>query len=174
MDPHARGVIAGLTLTHTRGDIYRAALEATGFGVRHNIAAMSAAGGNIRRVVAVGGGTQGSLWPQIVSDVMGLKQERRRYSIGASYGDALLAAGLIGEPDADRWNPVETIITPNPAATTQYDALYSLYQRLYVDTVAVNHSLARRQRAVDSATASDTNPARVAGRPPTGVVNDHL
>ena len=44
MDPDARGVIAGLTLAHTRGDLYRAALEATGLGVRHNIETMRAAG----------------------------------------------------------------------------------------------------------------------------------
>jgi xylulokinase len=35
MDPEARGMIAGLTLSHTRGDLYRAALEATALGVRH-------------------------------------------------------------------------------------------------------------------------------------------
>jgi len=66
MDPDARGVIAGLTLTHTRGDLYRAALEATAFGVRHNIETMTSAGAAIDRVVAVGGGAQGELWPQIV------------------------------------------------------------------------------------------------------------
>ena len=71
MDPQARGVLAGLTLTHTRGDLYRAALEAVGFGVRHNIEAIEAAGGDVRRVVAVGGGTQGDLWTQIVSDITG-------------------------------------------------------------------------------------------------------
>ncbi len=59
-DPDARGVIAGLTLRHTRGDLYRAALEATALGVRHNVETMRAAGADIRRIVAVGGGTQGS------------------------------------------------------------------------------------------------------------------
>lgn len=42
-DPRARGVIAGLTLSHTRGDLYRAALEGTAYGVRHNIEAIEAA-----------------------------------------------------------------------------------------------------------------------------------
>jgi xylulokinase len=55
MDPQARGVVAGLTLSHTRGDLYRAALEATGYGVRHNIETIEAAGGDIRHVVALGG-----------------------------------------------------------------------------------------------------------------------
>ena len=36
-DPDARGVVAGLTLRHTRGDIYRAGLEATAYGVWHNL-----------------------------------------------------------------------------------------------------------------------------------------
>ena len=58
-DPDARGVIAGLTLSHTRGDLYRAALEATAFGVRHNVETMRAAGADIRRIVAVGGGRRG-------------------------------------------------------------------------------------------------------------------
>jgi xylulokinase len=48
-DPLARGVIAGLTLRHTRGDIYRALLEATAFGVRHNLEAFTAAGFTPRR-----------------------------------------------------------------------------------------------------------------------------
>jgi xylulokinase len=84
MDPQARGVIAGLTLSHTRGDLYRAALEATGYGVRHNIEAIEAAGGDIGRIVAVGGGTQGGLWTQVVSDITGRPQELRAQSIGAS------------------------------------------------------------------------------------------
>jgi xylulokinase len=59
LDPDARGVIIGLTLAHTRGDLYRAALEATAFGVRHNIEVMAESGGDIRRIVALGGGAQG-------------------------------------------------------------------------------------------------------------------
>ena len=34
-DPHAKGVIFGLNLTHTRGDIYRALLEGIAFGTNH-------------------------------------------------------------------------------------------------------------------------------------------
>ena len=116
MDPDARGVIAGLTLSHTRGDLYRAALEATGYAVRHNIEAIEAAGGDIRRIVAVGGGTQGGLWTQIVSDVTGREQEIRAQSIGASYGAALLAAELVASVSIDAWNPVQETVTPRPEA----------------------------------------------------------
>ncbi|OKK09082.1 FGGY-family carbohydrate kinase [Streptomyces sp. CB02400] len=145
MDPDARGVIAGLTLSHTRGDLYRAALEATGFGVRHNIEGIEAAGGDIRRVVAVGGGTQGALWTQIVSDITGRPQELRTVTIGASYGGALLAAQLVTDVSIDDWNPVRETVTPRAEHTGRYDELYALYRRLYPDTMATVHALASFQ-----------------------------
>jgi xylulokinase len=145
MDPEARGVIAGLTLSHTRGDLYRAALEATGFGVRHNIEVLEAAGGDIRRVVAVGGGTQGALWTRIVSDITGREQELRATSIGASYGGALLAAQLVTDASIDEWNPVRQTVRPTAENAARYDELYALYRRLYPDTADVVHSLAALQ-----------------------------
>ncbi|MER7397847.1 FGGY-family carbohydrate kinase [Streptomyces sp. NPDC000151] len=145
MDPQARGVIAGLTLSHTRGDLYRAALEATAYGVRHNIEAIEAVGGDIRRVVAVGGGTQGGLWTQIVSDVTGRAQEVRATSIGASYGGALLAAQLIGDARIDAWNPVRETVVPQPGAAARYEELYGLYRDLYPATADVVHALAAHQ-----------------------------
>ncbi|MFD7707220.1 FGGY-family carbohydrate kinase [Streptomyces sp. NPDC059786] len=145
MDPDARGVIAGLTLSHTRGDLYRAALEATGFGVRHNIEVLEAAGGDIRRVVAVGGGTQGSLWTQLVSDITGRPQEVRTITIGAAYGGALLAAQLVGDAAVDDWNPVRTTVIPRSGHRARYDELYALYRRLYPDTAGTVHALAALQ-----------------------------
>ncbi|MEV8564977.1 FGGY family carbohydrate kinase [Streptomyces sp. NPDC051322] len=145
MDPDARGVIAGLTLSHTRGDLYRAALEATGFGVRHNIEVIENAGGDVRRVVAVGGGTQGSLWTRIVSDITGRDQELRSTTIGASYGGALLAAQLVADVSIDDWNPVRETVTPRTEHARRYDELYALYRRLYPDTSSVVHSLAATQ-----------------------------
>jgi xylulokinase len=145
MDPQARGVIAGLTLSHTRGDLYRAALEAIGYGVRHNIEAIEDAGGDIARIVAVGGGTQGGLWTQLVSDITGRPQEIRTQSIGASYGAAFLAAQLEGPTSIDAWNPVLETVTPRPAAVEPYEDLYRLYRDLYPATTDTVHALAARQ-----------------------------
>ncbi|WP_151475844.1 FGGY-family carbohydrate kinase [Streptomyces albicerus] len=145
-DPHARGIIAGLTVEHTRGDLYRAALEATAFGVRHNVEAMRAAGADIRRVVAVGGGTQGGLWTRIVSAVTGLEQEIRTVTLGASYGAAFLAASAVGAPLIDVWNPVRERVTPDPHLRARYDELYALYLRLYPATRDIAHALAGHQR----------------------------
>lgn len=150
LDPDARGVIAGLTLSHTRGDLYRSALEATALGVRHNVETMRAAGAKIDRIVAVGGGTQGALWLQIVSDVTGLTQEVPRTTIGASYGAAFLAASAIAgtgsAPVMLDWNPVEQTIEPNPSVAAQYDVLFAQYVELYEGTKRIVHQLAAAQR----------------------------
>jgi len=145
-DPDARGVIAGLTVSHTRGDLYRAALEATAFGVRHNIEVMEAAGGRIDRIVAVGGGAQGTLWTQIVSDVTGRPQAIPSLVVGASLGAAFLAAAAVGPADIDRWNPVVSVRSPRPEAAELYDELYALYRGLYVRTAETAHALADLQR----------------------------
>ncbi|MFC7942018.1 FGGY-family carbohydrate kinase [Microbacterium oxydans] len=153
-DPDARGVIAGLTLEHTRGDLYRAALEATALGVRHNVETMRAAGADIRRIVAVGGGTQGRLWLQVVSDVTGLVQEVPQTTIGASYGAAFLAATAIAAPDATPvitdWNPVAETIRPDEALRPAYDDLFDRYVRLYADSKDVVHELADTQRGASA------------------------
>ena len=148
-DPDARGVIAGLTLSHTRGDLYRAALEATALGVRHNVETLREAGAVIERIVAVGGGTQGGLWTQIVSDVTGLTQVIPTITVGASYGAAYLAARVVLGDAADirRWNPPAGTVTPDPDAAADADALFALYRALYPATREISHALARRETA---------------------------
>ncbi|MBK1783533.1 FGGY-family carbohydrate kinase [Prauserella cavernicola] len=141
-DPDARGVIAGLTLAHTRGDLHRAALEATAHGVRHNITALREAGADLDRIIAVGGGTQGGLWTRIVSDITGMAQQIPSVTLGASYGAALLAAQAIGDADAETWNPVREVHEPDPALAEHYDRLHRLYLDLYPATRPVVHELA--------------------------------
>lgn len=145
-DPDARGAVIGLTLNTTAGDLYRAALEATAFGVRHNIEVMREAGTRIDRVIAVGGGTTGGLWTQIVSDVTGLPQTIPSVTVGASFGAAFLAASLVGSPDIDVWNPPADVVEPDAARRSVYDAQYRLYRDLYPATRDISHALACTQR----------------------------
>ncbi|HET7121963.1 MAG TPA: FGGY family carbohydrate kinase [Solirubrobacterales bacterium] len=141
LDPRARGSITGLTLRHTRGHLYRAALEGISFGARHNLETL--AGQRPHRVVAVGGGTRGELWTQIVSDVTGLEQELPAQTLGAAYGDALLAAegaGLVAPGSS--WAQTAGTVTPRPEWRGLYDDRYRLYRDLHAATVAIQHELA--------------------------------
>jgi len=144
-DPGARGVLAGLTLHHGRGHIYRAVLEGVAYGVAHNLEAMRAAGARVDRLVAVGGGTTGGLWTQIVSDVTGLSQQVPRETIGASYGDAMLAAtasGAVTEAATRDWNPVDHVVEPDPATGELYAQRFLSYRELYASTRTVVKTLA--------------------------------
>ncbi|MHB1500705.1 MAG: FGGY-family carbohydrate kinase [Candidatus Dormibacteria bacterium] len=141
-DAGARGVIAGLTLSHGPGHIFRALLEATAFGVRHNLEAMAEVCNPPTRVAAVGGGTRGRSWMRIVSDVCGLQQDVHRESVGASYGDAWLAGVGKGVVDLEQpWNEVVGSVEPNRGVAERYDQLYSAYRRLYPATADIVHEL---------------------------------
>ncbi|MGY2030002.1 FGGY-family carbohydrate kinase [Nocardia gipuzkoensis] len=143
-DPDARGIVAGLTLGHGRAELYRAVLEGIAYGVRHNLEAMTEAGGRAGRLVAVGGGTKGGLWTQIVSDVTGLPQQLPADTVGASLGDALLAAEAAGI-DTSGWNPVVGTVRPYPERTAKYEEYYRHYRDLYERTTTVAHFLAAEQ-----------------------------
>jgi xylulokinase len=142
-DAQARGAIFGLTLSHGRGHLYRAVLEGSAYEVRHNLEVMKAAGALPEQLSAVGGGTKSGLWTQVVSDVTGLRQVIPAVTIGASFGDAMLAGGGSGLVAADvRWNaPAETLV-PDENARGRYDELYRVYRSLYPATVEQAHALA--------------------------------
>jgi xylulokinase len=145
-DHQARGVIAGLTLRHQRGHVFRAVYEGIAFGIRQILELLDTEANPVIRLVAVGGGTQGALWTQVVSDVTGRRQEVPEQTIGACYGDALMAAigsGLV--PAETNWARVADVVVPNPEVRSLYDELYGLYSSLYPATREHAHALARIQ-----------------------------
>jgi len=147
-DPDARGLYAGLTLSHTRAHLYRATLEGTAHGVRHNLETIAAMGATPNRLVAVGGGAQNRTWLQIVTDVTGVPQDVPARTVGAAYGDAFLAglaAGIV--PDVETltrdWVTIETTLGPNPADRATHDAMHAVYLSLYPAAREQMHALAR-------------------------------
>jgi xylulokinase len=143
-DPNAKGVIAGLTLNHTREHIFRASLEGVAFGIRHHLDTFEQIGAKIKRIVAVGGGATQPTWPQIVSDVCGIKQLMPRVSIGASYGNAFLAGnaiGLFNTQDINDWVQFGDCIEPNSGNRRLYDSMYADYLNLYRGTRQIVHRL---------------------------------
>lgn len=145
-DPRARGVIAGLSLRHHRGHLFRAVYEGIAFGIRQILELLDGDVDSVERLVAVGGGTQGGLWTQIVSDVTGREQTVPAQTIGACYGDALMAAIGVGlVPPETNWAVTGHTVTPDPSTRAVYDALYRDYCELYPATRPVVHRLARLQ-----------------------------
>jgi xylulokinase len=144
-DPAARGVFAGLTLRHSRGHLFRAAYEGISFGIRQILERFDDAH-TATRTVAVGGGLRSPVWPQTLTDVTGRTQLIPEQAIGASYGDALLAAIGVGlvPPDTD-WAKIAHEITPDPDNRALYDDLYETWRELYPATRDVVHKLTPRE-----------------------------
>ncbi len=135
LDPHARGVIFGLTLFHSRYHVYRAVLEAVAFGFRHHLEVLEENKCRVKRVVAGGSGARSRLWRQITADVL----DRPIASLAQHPGAALAAAFVAGMgvgafddwDEIERFVTVEEIVEPNPAHRTVYDETYAIYRELY-------------------------------------------
>ncbi len=133
-DTGAKGVLFGLDLTHTRGDIYRAVFEGIAFGTRHVFETYADVGQAPRAILAAGGGTKNRVWSQATSDASGRTQIVRQKTVGASYGDAFIAALAIGDVrpgDIREWNPVEREISPDAGLGALYDRRYRVFRELY-------------------------------------------
>jgi xylulokinase len=108
---------------------------------------MAEMGAPPRRLVAVGGGTQNPLWLQVMSDISGMPQELPEVTVGAAYGDALLAGlatGIVPGLDAarERWVRTRDVVAPNPDVAALYDAHHEVFRELYPATRDAIHRLA--------------------------------
>ena len=153
-DPLAVGSFFGLTLAHSRGDMFRAVLEGIACGTAHIFEALGGegAGGESaapgRRVRAVGGGTQNAVWMQATSDFSGCVQDVCQVTVGASFGDAFLAALAVGAVSGveaiHSWNPVvpgATVAPAPPALRAGCERQYRLWKALYAQTKDIAHAL---------------------------------
>jgi xylulokinase len=144
-DPRARGVIFGLSLVHRRGHLYRATLEGMGHGIRQHVDLFAELGAAPDVIRAVGGGTKNPVWLQAVSDISGVSQEIAPLTVGASYGDALLAGlatGLVSSPSAmDDWQGAMRTLHPDPSTAEVYAPMHTLYASLYDATRELMHRL---------------------------------
>jgi xylulokinase len=147
-DLQARGLIMGLTVSHSRAHLYRSLLEGVAYGLRHHLDLMAEVGVVPRRLVAVGGGSQSALWTQIVGDVTGKALECVAQPVGPALANAFLAGygtGLFRDfaPLAERWVQIGRTVRSDPSVTAIYDAYYGVYRRLYERTADEMHELAR-------------------------------
>ena len=143
-DPGAKGVFFGLNLRHTRGHLVKAALEGIGCSLDQNLELFRRAGASVDRATAVGGGTKARLWLQTVSDICGITQAVPEVTVGASYGDAMLAGIGIGAmtPESIRKAvKIRDIIEPDREKQAVYGPLKKIYAELYTRNADLMHRL---------------------------------
>lgn len=137
-DPIARGAFFGLTLRHTQADLYRALLEAVGFGIRHNLEKLAEEGIQVKLINAVGGGAKNLGWMRLIANIANVDVRIPQGNSGASYGDAILAGigiGLYKDASQARiWDEAALLLKPDLTDAGVYDRLYKVYRNLYEQT----------------------------------------
>ncbi|MED5619131.1 xylulokinase [Ideonella sp. BN130291] len=90
-DAFAQGMFFGLGHGSTRAACGYAVLEGVAFGLADGLAALQAAGTEVRPLSLVGGGARSGLWAQLIADALGVELV---VHTGAEAGGALGAARL--------------------------------------------------------------------------------
>lgn len=134
-DPTARGVMFGLTLSHTNGHIFKAILESVIYGFRHHIEVLKDMGYEPKQIMATNGGAKSKFWCQIAADVLGKRITSYPSHPGSALGVAFLAGMSVGI--FTKWEQVRDFLTeyrvfdPNPEAVEVYNKSYQIYRNIY-------------------------------------------
>jgi len=134
-DPHARGIVFGLTLQHSRSHIYRAVLEGISYGFYHHLEIFSELGYDITRVRVSNGGAHSELWRQVTADVLGLPLEYIYRHPGSSLGAAYVAGMGIGAfkdwSEIEHYIRVKGVTQPNARNHEFYTRQFQYFRALY-------------------------------------------
>lgn len=132
----ACGVIAGLRLETSRGDILKGFLEGTAFYLRECVESLPPTGIDIADYRVVGGGSKSDAWIQICTDIMGRPFVRPRITEAGALGAAIIAgvgSGLFSSYEAgvEAMVKLERVFEPNRHMQELYDGRFAKYQRFW-------------------------------------------
>jgi glycerol kinase len=135
-NPHAKGILFGLALGHTRKDLYRAVLEGVAYEIRKNIEVFKELEIETKELMLTGGGSRSNFWNRIYSDVLGITCVRNIIEESTSLGAAILAASGAGIfPDiaeaADNLCKIDKKWIPNEDNHKLYEKFYNFSSDLY-------------------------------------------
>lgn len=148
-DPLLRAEFTGIGFQHGPGHFVRALYEGVAFSLRDCREALAAQGLEFSTARLIGGGTQSSLWCQIVADVLGVDVELPGNG-DASFGAALLAGVGVGAfadeaAAAKAAIRVSRRIAPNPENTGFYTEAHGIYVDIQKALSPIHHRIARLQ-----------------------------
>ncbi len=146
-DPSARGVILGLSGSHTPVHIYRALLEAITIDQIMGVTEMErAANQPVSHFVAIGGGANSPLWRQMLADASG-----KPVHISNTIEASALGAGMVAAYGAGWFNSITdaanemagetTAIMPDLTMQSTYSELLGIYRKMFHATADLNREM---------------------------------
>ncbi|MBN1446152.1 MAG: ribulokinase [Candidatus Omnitrophica bacterium] len=142
VDPKLTGLILGFTLNTKPEEVYRALIEATGFGARVIIERMEEYGVEIREIVATGGiPDKNPLLMQIYSDITGRAIKIAASGQTCAVGAAVFGAMAAGKEKGGFKDAAEArkkicrfkkvVYKPDKKSKKTYDRIYRLYKDVH-------------------------------------------
>jgi xylulokinase len=136
LDTESKGVIAGLRLSTTRGEIVRALLEGVTFEMALNVEILRRCGARIDSFRAVGGGSRSAAWMRIKADVLGRPVSTMNVPEAACLGAAILAGTATGvyrtaKEGARAVSRIARTFRPVARRVRRYAERLALYREFY-------------------------------------------
>ncbi|UCF91528.1 MAG: hypothetical protein JSW39_25195 [Desulfobacterales bacterium] len=144
-DPNLSGAIWGLRLHHGRGHVYRAILEAVGYGTQNVLQIFAQNDFRAHRIIACGGAIKNPLWVQIIADIcqmpITITKQTEAVLLGAAV-NAAVGCGLYDDFSAACRAMVadDRIVQPN----ADLQDIYAFYFNKYLETHAALSPLMSR------------------------------
>jgi glycerol kinase len=135
-NPYAKGVLYGLTLSHSKEDILRAVLESICFEIKKSIEVFSELGLDVKTMHIAGGITNSDVINQLQADIFGIPVLKTAYSETTALGAAII--GTIGSgiyntyPEAvNHMMEIKNTYKPNNKTQKLYDDLFLKNKELF-------------------------------------------
>jgi xylulokinase len=147
-NPLARGVFAGLSMSHGRPEMARAVLEGVALNLKTILSGFLDQGADIQAMRLIGGGARSAVWRQILADVYDLPILRPALPAEATSLGAAIAGGVAVGLFADYRVAHEVVRVddaeiPDPANTKRYHELHGTFERAYIALTPIFEELGR-------------------------------
>lgn len=135
-DVHARGVVFGLSLQHTKAHLVRAMMESVAYALYDSFRLVRETGMRINYPIVLNeGGARSAIWRRIITDVFDVPTVLVKSRAGAPFGDAILAGVGVGvfkdfSIARDKVTHIDRM-EPDKATHDLYMDYFALYKDLY-------------------------------------------
>ena len=134
-DPYAKGIMVGLSLSHDKKDIIKAAVEGITFRMYSVVKVLEKNLGKFDEVLVNGGFTNSEPWLQLMADIFGSKivvpSDPEASALGAVFM-GMVASNIVDDyTDIESDMNIKEIKEPRQDIHQKYQEIYSLHEEIY-------------------------------------------
>ena len=136
MDNGSKAAMIGLTLEHTKADIYKALMEGVTYEIMTNVEHLEGFGIILNKLFATGGGASSDIWLQIKADILNRPVTALAAKEAGTCGTCMMVGVAVGiYKDLYEARNVfvkeKKTFMPNPHKSEKYQKYYEAYKSVY-------------------------------------------